>query len=412
MHSTSGCAAIRATWGAECDQLLFISDRYDPALPAVRLAHEGPEAYVNMWQKVRAAWMLLYRDFVDDFDFFLMGGDDLYVLVPNLRHLLRTHDGDGEPLYLGRRMRQVPWSGWQGNGQGGQLFNSGGAGYVLNAAALRLLGPELAKPLARSPACSAHAVDSAEDVRVATCLASLGVRPADTRDAAGEERFHPFHPGDMATTNLDLHSHVPGSAEWFARYVHEFRPRTGINCCSRWSVSFHYMTPRMQEELHSLLETPRAQSLRAGAEVPPPVVATQLPSPAPLAPYMPAVHRTCRSRPVPAPSIPRAPLEAIQQQQQQQQQQALSCGRAGWAATMSVQEPTLELRIHHFYRHSCAFEDGMELQAKVTRIADVFSSSRDGESSLWSLVDEKYSLSGERSMRKAFKERSDKDNTE
>ena len=44
-HST-GCAAIKATWGAECDQLLFVSDRHDPSLPARRLAHDGEEGRI------------------------------------------------------------------------------------------------------------------------------------------------------------------------------------------------------------------------------------------------------------------------------------------------------------------------------------------------------------------------------
>jgi hypothetical protein len=41
-HS-SGCAATKATWVAGCDQLLFVSDRHDPPLPARCLAHDGEE---------------------------------------------------------------------------------------------------------------------------------------------------------------------------------------------------------------------------------------------------------------------------------------------------------------------------------------------------------------------------------
>ena len=303
-HST-GCAAIKATWGAECDQLLFVSDRHDPSLPARRLAHDGEESYDNLWQKVRSAWRMIHRDFLEDFDFFLIGGDDLYVAMSNLRWLLRDApvaepDSRGEPLYLGRRMRQVQWSGSDllGVSASGQAFNSGGAGYVLNKMALRLLGPELAKPHKLSPQCAAEVRDSAEDVRVAACLEHLGVLPADTRDAAGEERFHPFNPGDMATTNINPHVQVPGSADWFAKYVAEFRPRTGLACCSRFSVSFHYMTPVLMHEVHRALIPARKWSKAKGSKQPPPIGV--LPSP-----YTPRARCSAASvapRPPPAPS--------------------------------------------------------------------------------------------------------------
>ena len=70
-----------------------------------------------------------------DFDWFFIGGDDLFVIPENLRAYLTSpemaaaSEGGKRPIFLGRRF-QIP---------GGQLFNSGGAGYGLNRAALELL---------------------------------------------------------------------------------------------------------------------------------------------------------------------------------------------------------------------------------------------------------------------------------
>jgi glycoprotein-N-acetylgalactosamine 3-beta-galactosyltransferase len=73
-----------------------------------------------MWQKVRSIWRYVHAYYADVFDFFIIGGHDLYVLPQNLRdHLatysrnssatVRSHDNgrhrraDYPPLFLGRR---------------------------------------------------------------------------------------------------------------------------------------------------------------------------------------------------------------------------------------------------------------------------------------------------------------------
>ena len=47
--------------------------------------HEGPESYFNMWQKIRSMWAYAYDNYRNDYDFFHIGGDDMYVVVDNLR---------------------------------------------------------------------------------------------------------------------------------------------------------------------------------------------------------------------------------------------------------------------------------------------------------------------------------------
>jgi hypothetical protein len=53
-HATN-IRAIRETWGSGCDGFLAFSTESDPRIPAISIPHDGPEAYGNMWQKVRPA---------------------------------------------------------------------------------------------------------------------------------------------------------------------------------------------------------------------------------------------------------------------------------------------------------------------------------------------------------------------
>lgn len=79
------------------------------------------------------------------------------------------------------------------------VFNSGGAGYLLNTAALEILGSHL-----DAPACYPKQRGFWEDVNVANCLLKGGnVVPYDTRDPLLRERFHPFNPG---TCGIQMHT--------------------------------------------------------------------------------------------------------------------------------------------------------------------------------------------------------------
>jgi hypothetical protein len=100
---------VRQTWGRRCDGYIAMSDLTDPSVPSVDIKHEGPEAYDNMWQKTRAIWTYVHRHHAQDFDYFIIGGDDLYVVVDNLRRYLlsdkvvQASAGGTKPLFLGRR---------------------------------------------------------------------------------------------------------------------------------------------------------------------------------------------------------------------------------------------------------------------------------------------------------------------
>lgn len=50
-----------------------------------KIKHEGPEEWGNMWQKSRAIWKYIDKHYKNDFDWFVLGGDDIFIIVENLR---------------------------------------------------------------------------------------------------------------------------------------------------------------------------------------------------------------------------------------------------------------------------------------------------------------------------------------
>lgn len=124
---------MRETWAGGCDGFLAFSTESDPRLPAISLEHDGPEEYTNMWQKVRSIWRFVGENYLEDHDWFFIGGDDLFVMPHNLKTYLAslTHKDGSDPkakeYFVGRRF----------NAGGNDYFNSGGAGYALSQATLR-----------------------------------------------------------------------------------------------------------------------------------------------------------------------------------------------------------------------------------------------------------------------------------
>ena len=73
------------------------------------------------------------------------------------------------------------------------MYNSGGAGYVLDDVSLSLVAESF---LHDPDYCLSRTETSVEDVYMANCLRRLGVLPLETRDDHHRERFHHFSPAD------------------------------------------------------------------------------------------------------------------------------------------------------------------------------------------------------------------------
>lgn len=233
----------------KCDGFMVGSNKTDPSVHAVSIPHEGEEEYNNIWQKVRSMWSYIYDHYYEKYDWFHIGGDDLFLIVENLRLYLESEEiktaanggiylPDGTetkqvPLFLGRRFA------YQGDME--DIFNSGGSGYTFNKAALKLLVVE------GFPKYFPHAHTFSEDTMVARVLAKFGVFPYETKDEFGGERYMPFMPGHHYGYRMPKNH----DEDWYARY--SINIKEGVDHCAARSVAFHYVKGDAMKRLFALV---------------------------------------------------------------------------------------------------------------------------------------------------------------
>lgn len=246
--------ATYMTWGKKCDGfmafsdlegnflfLFFFSNYYliknilfflDPLNYAHPINHKGEEIYDNMWQKSRSIWQFIFNKFSKSYDYFLIGGDDMFYIIENLRAYLNSREiveaqKNSNGLYLGNAFYPHGLKINPGETEP-FVFTSGGAGYILDQKALQALGEDI-----NNNSCFPNLRVPTEDVQVGICLKRRGITVFDTRDKLKEERFHPFTP------ESEYHV-VKGQMEWYDLYKPEVK--YGLESCSKESVSFHYMS--------------------------------------------------------------------------------------------------------------------------------------------------------------------------
>jgi hypothetical protein len=238
--------AIGETWGWRCDGFFAASTQTVPDIAAVDLPHRGAEEYKNMWQKTRSILAFLFDNYMDDYDYFHVAGDDTHVIVENLRnylHLLESMEGgrDMRPLYLGLQALFVGRRkfGWE------PVYNLGGPGYILNRLALRRLVTEAL------PTCRAEEVFFGEDLNVARCLYELGIFPVDTADVAHRQRFFNSNPAELAVYNPFF------NGRWKHVYKHWAKNhgwRVGLDLVSTQAVAFHHLkSPVSMRRHHAII---------------------------------------------------------------------------------------------------------------------------------------------------------------
>jgi glycoprotein-N-acetylgalactosamine 3-beta-galactosyltransferase len=228
---------------------MVASNRTDPTIGAVNIPHKGEEDYNNIWQKVRSMWSYVYDNYYEGYDWFHIGGDDLYLIVENLRLYLESEEirtaanggiylPDGTetsqvPLFLGRRFAY--------QGDMNDIFNSGGSGYTMNKAALKTL------VALGMPKYFPNAHTFSEDTMVARIFREFGVYPYETKDHTGGERYMPFLPGHHYGYRLPKDP----ESDWYAKY--SINIKEGPDHCAARSVAFHYVKGEMMKRLHALL---------------------------------------------------------------------------------------------------------------------------------------------------------------
>ena len=220
-----------------------MSSQADPDLPAVKLnVSEGRD---NLWAKTKNAFQYVYQNHFQDYEWFLKADDDTYMIVENLRYLLKDFETN-KPIFFGRKLKRNPRSHKTS-------FFHGGPGYVLSKEALKrfveigLKKPKLCRPDGGGP----------EDLGMGKCMENLGIEAGDSRDPEGRKRFFPFVPEDHL---------IPGKVpRWKTDWRTQFYPEEkGLACCSDFAISFHYVPPNMMYVLEYLIYHLRPHGINLG----------------------------------------------------------------------------------------------------------------------------------------------------
>ncbi|XP_075151388.1 glycoprotein-N-acetylgalactosamine 3-beta-galactosyltransferase 1-like isoform X2 [Haematobia irritans] len=208
---------VKNTWGSRCNKLLFMSSEEDETLSAIKLPVDEGRQF--LWNKTREAFRYVYDNYLDDYDWFLKADDDSYVILENLRLFLYPMSNEA-PVYFGCKFKPHVKQGYM----------SGGAGYVLSRKAVKLF---LEKAYDDKKICR-PGNGGAEDKEMGNCLQNVGVVAGDSRDDHKRGRFFPFGPASHLKPSL--------KSLWYWRYIF-YATNDGLNCCSDYAISFHYISP-------------------------------------------------------------------------------------------------------------------------------------------------------------------------
>lgn len=185
----------------------------------------------NLWGKVKLMLQYVYKNFLDDYDWFFKGDDDTFAIVENMRFLLAAYSPD-DPIYFGHKFNTTVHK----NG-----YYSGGSGYVMSKFALRTFVEKL---LTNTSLCKVERDDYVEDWEISICFDHAGVYAGDARDLLKRERFLPFTPEGHLFPDYGLQWY------WDRKY---YRTDEGLDCCSNYTIAYHYISPKSMYLLYYLV---------------------------------------------------------------------------------------------------------------------------------------------------------------
>mmetsp|Transcript_20392 Transcript_20392/g.44550 ORF Transcript_20392/g.44550 Transcript_20392/m.44550 type:complete len:413 (-) Transcript_20392:605-1843(-) len=193
--------AILETWGGRCDGLLFASSESNKKTGHMHLPSNSRWGfgYKGMLQRTRTILAYLYDNFLEDFDYFHLCGDDVYMIVENMKEFLASTKVYNWENVQGNLLFAGFWVHW-GHMPEGYFYLGGGSGYTMSRKALKAF---VEGPL---QTCQTHREGSAEDVFFTECARELNTEFIDTRDSLGAHRYHQMPIG--------RHSSFPGKYKW------------------------------------------------------------------------------------------------------------------------------------------------------------------------------------------------------
>lgn len=176
--STRG-AVVHATWVRRCNRNFYVlkTDQVSPTF--INTPFE--ETRKNLVHKMKFSLTYIYEHHINEFDWLLKADDDTYIIMENLKLLLRDLDSK-KPGYIGFHFNKFVASGYIG----------GGGGYAISNSALRYL-VEFGFYPEKCPAVeNKEDRENSEDVEIGRCLNISGVPVISSLDKEGKERFHHY----------------------------------------------------------------------------------------------------------------------------------------------------------------------------------------------------------------------------
>lgn len=246
---------IMKTWGKHCDKILFASTLTDINLGAI--GFNVTDNHDTMWGKEKSMLKYIYDNFINDYDWFHKGDDDMFLIPENMRFLLAAYSPD-HPIYFGHKFNTTAHK---------RGYFSGGSGYVMSRQTVRIF----VEKILRNPdfyrqdesngnVCHIENDKETEDWHISICLDYYDVYAGDSRDLVKRDRFFPFDPD----------SHLfgyPSSGYWYWQRKYYFNDE-GLDCCSNYSIAYHYIGPRHQYTLYYLVY--KLQPFGVQRQFPPP----------------------------------------------------------------------------------------------------------------------------------------------
>ena len=101
------------TWGSKCDGFLAFSNETDLSISTLEIlpSPDWVETYFNLWRKICFIIRLVSDILMNDYDYFLLGGDDLFVIMENLKAVLNSRylneltSHGTKPVFIGRNLK-------------------------------------------------------------------------------------------------------------------------------------------------------------------------------------------------------------------------------------------------------------------------------------------------------------------
>jgi glycoprotein-N-acetylgalactosamine 3-beta-galactosyltransferase len=182
------------------------------------------ENYDLMAEKVFAILEAAYKDYGNLYKWFLLTDDDTFTFVDNM-HRFTSKKSFKEPVTYGYNFKVIVPTG----------YHSGGGGVLFTHEAFKRIHANI-----KNGVCAEKS--GYGDVALGFCAYKSNVTMGDSLDKLGRERFH----------SLDYIAHYKGHIPDWLRDYSSNGVKTGVECCSDETITFHYTSVEQMKFFGSL----------------------------------------------------------------------------------------------------------------------------------------------------------------